>query len=77
MNVWKINHYSFNNEEKDTLRKARTIFDNLHGHLLYSANDYYKLDNFNLSQDDIKLICNALSALTEASDIITHNYKAD
>lgn len=77
MNVWRTNHYSFDNEEKGTLRKARTIFDNLHGHLLYSADDYYELDDFNLSQDDIELICNALSALIDASDIVTHNYVAD
>lgn len=73
MNVWKTNHYSFNNEEKNTLNKAKTLFDTLSDNLLYSADDYYELDDFNLNQDDLELIRNALTALTEASSIVTHD----
>lgn len=77
MNVWRTNQYTFDDEEKNTLSKAKALFDTLSDNLLYSADDYYELDDFNLSQDDIELICNALSALIDASDIVTHNYVAD
>lgn len=73
MNVWRTNQYTFNDEEKNTLNKAKTLFDTLSDNLLYSADSYYKLDNFELSQDDLELIRNALTALTEASSIITHD----
>lgn len=73
MYVLKTNHYHFDNEERENLRQTHDIFDKLSDNLLYSADDYYELDNFNLSQDDIELIRNALSALVEASDIVTHD----
>lgn len=73
MNVWRTNQYTFNDEEKDTLSKAKTLFDTLSDNLLYSADSYYKLNNFELSQDDLELIRNALTALTEASSIVTHD----
>ena len=73
MDVWRTNHYTFNNEEKNTLGKAKALFDTLSDNLLYSADDYYELDDFNLSQDDLELIRNALAALTETSSIVTHD----
>ena len=73
MNVWRTNQYSFSKEEKNTLTKAQTIFDSLSDCLLYSADDYYELDDFNLNQDDLELIRNALTALIETSSIITHD----
>lgn len=73
MNVWRTNQYTFNDEEKDTLSKAKTLFDTLSDNLLYSADSYYKLNNFELSRDDLELIRNALTALTEASSIVTHD----
>ena len=73
MNIWRTNQYTFSEEEKNTLSKAQTIFDTLSDCLLYSADDYYELDNFNLSQDDLDLIHNALTALTETSDVVTHD----
>lgn len=73
MNVWRTNQYTFNDEEKDTLSKAKALFDTLSDNLLYSADSYYKLNNFELSQDNLELICNALTALTEVSEIITHD----
>lgn len=79
MYVSKTNHYTFTAEEKNTLRKAQSIFDSLSDNLLYSADDYYELDDFNLSQDDIELIHNALYALVNTTEIITHDniMKAD
>ena len=29
MNIWRTNQYTFSEEEKNTLSKAQTIFDNL------------------------------------------------
>ena len=74
MNVWRTNHYTFTEEEKNTLSKAQTIFDSLSDCLLYSADDYYELDDFNLNQDDLELIRNALTALIETSSIVTHDH---
>ena len=73
MNVWRTNQYTFDTEEKSILNKAKTLFEALSDILLYSADDYYELDNFNLSQDDLELIRNALTALTETSDVVTHD----
>lgn len=73
MNIWRTNQYTFSEEEKNTLSKAQTIFDTLSDCLLYSADDYYELDDFNLSQDDLELIRNALTALVNASSIVTHD----
>ena len=74
MNVWRTNQYSFNDEEKNILSKAKTLFEALSDNLLYSADDYYELDDFNLNQDDLELICNALTALVNASSIVTHDH---
>ena len=73
MYVLRTNHYHFNEEEKKILRQAYDIFDKLSDNLVYSADNYYELDNFNLSEDDLELIRNAFSALIEASDIVTHD----
>ena len=73
MNVWRTNQYSFNDEEKSILSKAKTLFEALSDNLLYSADDYYELDDFNLNQDDLELIRNALTALVNASSIVTHD----
>ena len=73
MYILRTNHYKFNEEEKKTLSKAKILFEALSDKLLYSADDYYELDNFNLSQDDLYLIHNALTALTETSDVVTHD----
>ena len=73
MDIWRTNHYTFNNEEKSVLSKAKVLFDTLSDNLLYSADDYYELDDFYLSQDDLELIRNALTALTETSSIVTHD----
>lgn len=74
MNIWRTNQYTFSEEEKNTLSKAQTIFDSLSDNLLYSADDYYELDDFNLNQDDLELIRNALTALVNASNIVTHDH---
>ena len=74
MNIWRTNQYTFSEEEKNTLSKAQTIFDSLSDCLLYSADDYYELDDFNLNQDDLELIRNALTALIETSNIVTHDH---
>ena len=73
MNVLRTNQYSFNDEEKNILSKAKTLFEALSDNLLYSADDYYELDDFNLNQDDLELIRNALTALVNASSIVTHD----
>lgn len=73
MYVLRTNHYKFNEEERKTLSRAKILFEALSDILFYSANDYYELDNFNLSQDDLELIRNALTALTETSDVVTHD----
>lgn len=73
MYVLRTNHYHFNEEEKKILRQAHDIFDKLSDNLVYSADDYYELDTLNLTQCDLELIRNALSALVEASDIVTHD----
>ena len=73
MYVLRTNHYKFNEEERKTLSRAKILFEALSDILLYSADDYYELDNFNLSQDDLELIRNALTALTETSDVVTHD----
>ena len=73
MYILRTNHYKFNEEEKKTLSKVKILFEALSDKLLYSADDYYELDNFNLSQDDLDLIHNALTALTETSDVVTHD----
>lgn len=73
MNVWRTNQYTFDEEEKNVLSKAKILFEALSDNLLYSADDYYELDDFNLSQDDLELIRNALTALIETSSIITHD----
>ena len=74
MNIWRTNQYTFSEEEKNTLTKSQTIFDSLSDCLLYSADDYYELDDFNLNQDDLELIRNALTALIETSSIVTHDH---
>ena len=73
MYILRTNHYKFNEEEKKTLSKAKILFEALSDILFHSADDYYELDNFNLSQDDLDLIHNALTALTETSDVVTHD----
>ena len=73
MNVWRTNQYTFDDEEKNTLSKAKALFDTLSDNLFYSADNYYKLDDFNLSQDDLELIRDALTALTKTSSIVTHD----
>ena len=73
MNVWRTNKYTFDDEEKNTLSKAKILFEALSDILFHSADDYYELDNFNLNQDDLDLINNALTALAETSDIVTHD----
>lgn len=73
MKVWRTNQYTFTEEEKNILSKAKTLFEALSDNLLYSADDYYELDGFNLSQDDLELIRNALTALANASSIVTHD----
>ena len=73
MYVLRTNHYHFNEEEKKILRQAHDIFDKLSDNLVYSADDYYELGDFNLSQDDLELIRNALTALIETSSIVTHD----
>ena len=73
MYVLRTNHYHFNEEEKKILRQAHDIFDKLSDNLVYSADDYYELDTLNLTQCDLELIRNALSALVEAPDIVTHD----
>lgn len=73
MNVWRTNQYTFDTEEKSILSKAKILFEALSDNLLYSADDYYKLGDFNLSQDDLELIRNALTALIETSSIVTHD----
>ena len=73
MNILRTNQYSFNDEEKNILSKAKTLFEALSDNLLYSADDYYELDDFNLNQDDLELIRNALTALIETSSIVTHD----
>lgn len=73
MNVWRTNKYTFDEEEKSILNKAKILFEALSDNLLYSADDYYKLGDFNLSQDDLELIRNALTALIETSNIVTHD----
>lgn len=74
MNVWRTNQYTFTEEEKSILGKAKILFEALSDNLLYSADDYYELDDFNLSQDDLELIRNALTALVNASSIVTHDH---
>ena len=74
MNVWRTNQYSFNDEEKNILSKAKTLFEALSDNLLYSADDYYELDTLNLTQSDLELIRNALTALVNASSIVTHDH---
>ena len=73
MNVWRTNQYTFDDEEKNTLSKAKALFDTLSDNLFYSADNYYKLDDFNLSQDDLEFIRDALTALTKTSSIVTHD----
>lgn len=73
MNVWRTNQYTFDAEEKSILSKTKILFETLSDNLLYSADDYYELDDFNLSQDDLELIRNALTALIETSSIVTHD----
>lgn len=73
MNIWRTNQYTFTEEEKNTLSKALTIFDSLSDYLLYSADDCYELDILNLTQSDIELVRNALTALIETSSVVTHD----
>ena len=73
MNIRRTNQYTFTEEEKNTLSKAQTIFDTLSDCLLYSVDDYYELDTLNLTQCDLELIRNALTALANASNIVTHD----
>ena len=74
MNVWRTNQYTFDAEEKSILSKAKTLFEALSDNLLYSADDYYELDTLNLTQCDLELIRNALTALVNASSIVTHDH---
>lgn len=73
MKVWRTNQYTFTEEEKSILSKAKIIFEALSDYLLYSADDYYELDTLNLTQCDLELIRNALTALVNASSIVTHD----
>lgn len=73
MNIWRTNQYTFSEEEKSILSKAKTLFEALSDNLLYSADDYYELDTLNLTQCDLELIRNALTALVNASSIVTHD----
>ena len=74
MNIRRTNQYTFTEEEKSILSKAKIIFDSLSDNLLYSADDYYELDTLNLTQCDLELIRNALIALVNASSIATHDH---
>ena len=73
MNVWRTNQYTFDAEEKSILSKAKTLFEALSDNLLYSADDYYELDPLNLTQCALELIRTALTALANASSIVTHD----
>ena len=73
MNIRRTNQYTFTEEEKNTLSKAQTIFDTLSDCLLYSEDDCYELGILNLTQCDLELIRNALTALVNASSIVTHD----
>lgn len=73
MNVWRTNQYTFDAEEKSILSKAKILFEALSDCLLYSADDCYELDTLNLTQCDLELIRNALTALVNASSIVTHD----
>ena len=73
MNVRRTNQYTFDEEEKSVLSKAKTLFEALSDNLLYSADDCYELDILNLTQGDLELIRNALTALIETSSIVTHD----
>ena len=72
MNIKRTNQYTFTEEEKNILSKAKIIFETLSNYLLYSEDDCYELDNLNLTQSDIELIRNAITGLIEAPSIVTH-----
>lgn len=74
MNVLITNQYTFTEEEKSILSKAKIIFEALSDYLLYSADDCYELDILNLTQSDLELIRNALTALIETSSVVTHDH---
>ena len=73
MNIKRINQYTFTEEEKNILSKVKTIFETLSDYLIYSDDDCYELGILNLTQSDIELIRNALTALVNASSIVTHD----
>ena len=73
MNIKRINQYTFTEEEKNILSKVKTIFETLSDYLIYSDDDCYELGILNLTQSDIELIRNALTALIETSSIVTHD----
>ena len=72
MNIKRTNQYIFTEEEKNILRKVKTIFETLSDYLLYSEDDCYELGILNLTQSDIELIRNALTGLIETPSIVTH-----
>ena len=72
MNIKRTNQYTFTEEEKNILRKVKTIFETLSDYLLYSEDDCYELGILNLTQSDIELIRNALTGLIETPSIVTH-----
>ena len=74
MNIKRTNQYTFTEEEKNILSKAKIIFETLSDYLLYSEDDCYELGILNLTQSDIELIRNALTALVNASSIVTHDH---
>lgn len=72
MIIKKTNQYTFTEEEKNILNKAKIIFEALSVYLLYSEDDCYELGILNLTQSDIELIRNALTGLIETPSIVTH-----
>ena len=72
MIIKRTNQYTFTEEEKNILSKAKIIFEALSDYLLYSEDDCYELGILNLTQSDIELIRNALTGLIETPSIVTH-----
>lgn len=72
MNIKRTNQYTFTEEEKSILSKAKIIFEALSDYLVYSDDDCYELGILNLTQSDIELIRNALTGLIETPSIVTH-----
>ena len=72
MIIKRTNQYTFTEEEKNILSKAKIIFETLSDYLIYSEDDCYELGILNLTQSDIELICSALTGLIETPSIVTH-----